>query len=71
MTWEIVVGIIALASFIITIGKIVSNNTKALTELQCTLGSLKETITKDEKELSNIDKKVNEHEVRIVQLEAK
>ena len=37
MTWEIIAAIIALAGFIISIGKIVSNNTKALTEVKCSI----------------------------------
>lgn len=65
MTWEIVLGIIALFSFALSIGKIVSNNTKALTQLQCTIDGLRDTIQKDEKQLDNINGKVIEHETRI------
>lgn len=65
MTWEIFVGITVLVAFVISIGKIISNNTRALTQLQCTIGSLKETITKDENELHNLSDKVVDHETRI------
>lgn len=65
MTWEIALGIASIVTFIISIGKIISNNTKALTQLQCTIDSLRDTIKKDEKQLDNISNQVIEHETRI------
>ena len=69
MTWEIFLGIAALVAFIISVGKIISNNTKALTQLQCTIDSLKETIKRDEKHLHSLSDKVVEHETRISLIE--
>ena len=40
MTWEIIAGLIAFVGFIISIGKIVSNNTQALTEVKCSIDDL-------------------------------
>ena len=43
MTWEIFLGIVALTGFVITIGKIVSANTKALTKLEDSILELNRT----------------------------
>lgn len=71
MTWEIFLGIITAASFIVTIGKVVSSNTAALTRLQGSIDKLEETINKQERDINEIDENVQEHEVRISILEAK
>ena len=71
MSWEIVVGIITLFGFIISIGKLISNNTKALTELQCSIDSLKKSLKRDEKNLKVVEEKVDNHEIRITKLEVK
>lgn len=69
MSWEIVAGIIALVGFVISIGKIIANNTKALTQLQCSLNALDKTLEKDESELEKVHNKVDDHEIRISKLE--
>ena len=71
MSWEIVVGIITLFGFVISIGKLISNNTKALTELQCSIDSLKKSLKRDENNLKVIEEKVDNHEIRITKLEVK
>lgn len=71
MSWEIVVGIITLFGFVISIGKLISNNTKALTELQCSIDSLKESLKRDENNLKVVEEKVDNHEIRITKLEVK
>ena len=40
MTWEIMTALIALGTFGIAIGKIVSNNTRVITELKCSIDAL-------------------------------
>ena len=50
MTWEIFLGIATLVSFIVTIGKIISNNTKAMVSLEMTCKQLGDK----EKEQGNI-----------------
>ena len=71
MSWEIVVGIITLFGFVISIGKLISNNTKALTELQCSIDSLKKYLKRDENNLKVVEEKVDNHEIRITKLEVK
>ena len=71
MSWEIVVGIITLFGSVISIGKLISNNTKALTELQCSIDSLKKSLKRDENNLKVIEEKVDNHEIRITKLEVK
>lgn len=71
MTWQIVVGIITLSGFVISICKIVSANTKALTKLEDSITRLDATLTVQGKDLAEIDKTVQNHETRITVLEQK
>lgn len=71
MTWEIVIGLIALVGFVVSIGKIVSNNTKALTEVKCSIDSLKEAFSEQKTKVDVIGDEVNDHELRITILEHK
>lgn len=71
MTWEIFLGIVALTGFIISIGKIVSANTKALTRLEDSINRLDKTLEKQGKNIDSLEQEVNEHETRISVLEHK
>ena len=71
MTWEIFLGIVALTGFVITIGKIVSANTKALTKLEDSILELNRTITEEKEDISDLDETVQNHETRIQLLEHK
>lgn len=71
MTWEIVVGLIALVGFIISIGKIVSNNTEALTEVKCSIDNLRDAFSEEKEKVEHIKDEVNNHETRISVLEHK
>lgn len=71
MTWEIFLGIVALTGFVITIGKIVSANTKALTKLEDSILELNRTIIEEKKDISDLDEAVQNHETRIQLLEHK
>lgn len=71
MTWEIFLGIVALTGFVITIGKIVSANTKALTKLEDSILEVNRTITEEKKDISDLDETVQNHETRIQLLEHK
>lgn len=71
MTWEIFLGIVALTGFIISIGKIVSANTKALTKLEDSINRLDKTLEKQGKNIDSLEQEVNEHETRISVLEHK
>lgn len=71
MTWEIFLGIVALTGFVITIGKIVSANTKALTKLEDSIVRLDETLKEEKKDINELDNTVQNHETRIQLLENK
>lgn len=71
MTWSVFLGIVALTGFIISIGKIVSANTKALTRLEDSINRLDKTLEKQGKNIDSLEQEVNEHETRISVLEHK
>ena len=66
-----ILGIVALTGFIISIGKIVSANTKALTRLEDSINRLDKTLEKQGKNIDSLEQEVNEHETRICVLEHK
>lgn len=71
MTWEIFLGIVALTGFVISIGRIVSMNTKAMQKLEDSIIRLDETIREEKKDISDLDEVVQNHETRITLLENK
>lgn len=71
MTWEIFLGIVALTGFVISIGRIVSMNTKAMQKLEDSIIRLDETIREEKKDISDLDETVQNHETRIQLLEHK
>ena len=71
MTWEIFLGIVALTGFVITIGKIVSANTKAMQKLEDSIVRLDETLREEKKDIDDLDETVQNHETRIQLLERK
>lgn len=71
MTWEIFLGIVALTGFVISIGRIVSMNTKAMQKLEDSIVRLDETIREEKKDISDLDEVVQNHETRITLLENK
>ena len=71
MTWEIFLGIVALTGFVISIGRIVSMNTKAMQKLEDSIIRLDETIREEKKDISDLDDVVQNHETRITLLEKK
>lgn len=71
MTWEIFLGIVALTGFVISIGRIVSMNTKAMQKLEDSIVRLDETIREEKKDIDDLDNTVQNHETRIQLLERK
>lgn len=71
MTWEIFLGIVALTGFVISIGRIVSMNTKAMQRLEDSIVRLDETIREEKRDISDLDDVVQNHETRITLLENK
>ena len=71
MTWEIFLGLVALTGFVISIGRIVSMNTKAMQKLEDSIVKLDETIREEKKDIDDLDETVQNHETRIQLLERK
>ena len=71
MTWDVFLGIVTLTGFVITIGKIVSANTKAMQKLEDSIVKLDETIREEKKDINELDDAVKDHETRISILEHK
>ena len=73
MTWEIAAGIIALASFVITISTYASKQSSILAELKATLDALNKTLEelKENNRASHKDiyNKLDDHDTRISKLE--
>ena len=71
MTWQIFLGLVALTGFVISIGRIVSMNTKAMQKLEDSIVRLDETIREEKKDINELDNTVQNHETRIQLLERK
>ena len=71
MTYEIFLGIVSLTGFVISIGRIVSMNTKAMQKLEDSIVRLDETIREEKKDINELDNTVQNHETRIQLLERK
>ena len=71
MTWDVFLGIVALTGFVISIGRIVSMNTKAMQKLEDSIVRLDETIREEKKDINELDNTVQNHETRIQILERK
>ena len=71
MTYEIFLGIVSLTGFVISIGRIVSMNTKAMQKLEDSILELNKTLTEEKKNVKDLDNVVQNHETRITLLENK
>jgi septal ring factor EnvC (AmiA/AmiB activator) len=71
MTWEIFLGIVALAGFLISIGGIIFKLSRVLTSLEATVKSLKEMLDDSKDDRQGMHKKLDNHETRLVKLETK
>lgn len=71
MTFEILSGLIVVVGFIITIGRIVSANTKALTKLEDSISRLDVTLSEQKHNIHDLDDTLHDHETRISILENK
>ena len=73
MTWEIVLGIIALVGFVGTIAAYVGKQTSVMTRLETTLQMLNATLGEfkedNKKTHKDIYKKLDDHDTRIIRLE--
>lgn len=71
MDWQTLSALIVLVGFIITIGKIVSANTKALTRLEDSINRLDKTLGEQRVNINELDDAVQNHETRLQLLEHK
>ena len=71
MTFEILSGLIVVVGFIITISRIVSANTKALTKLEDSISRLDVTLSEQKHNIHDLDDTIHDHETRIRILENK
>ena len=75
MTWEIALGIFALAGFVISIVTITGRLSGVLAEIKTTLSTLNETLTETKESNSashkDIYEKIGDHETRIAEIETK
>lgn len=71
MTFEILSGLIVVVGFIITISRIVSANTKALTKLEDSISRLDVTLSEQKHNIHDLDDTIHDHETRISILEHK
>jgi hypothetical protein len=75
MTWEIALGIFALAGFVISIVTIAGKQAGVLAKLEATLTALNETLEelKENNRASHKDiyEKIGDHETRVKEIETK
>lgn len=69
MPWEYIAALITLTTFIVAIGKIIANNSKAMTQLRDSLSGLNETLNNLKKEVEVNKADIKDHEHRITVLE--
>lgn len=71
MTWEIVVGIITLITVGISVGKLISNNTKTMTELRCSIDELNHSLKTLQSDLYELKAKIADFELRLTKIEVR
>lgn len=71
MTWEIALGIFALASFLIAFGGIIFKASKVMTSLEASVKALNEALKDSKTDRKDLHEKVDDHEKRIYTLEIK
>ncbi|MBQ7301775.1 MAG: hypothetical protein IJW77_18255 [Clostridia bacterium] len=54
MTWEILMGLLTLLSALAGLAKTITNNTRALTEIRCTVSALNDTVLQQRRDLGAI-----------------
>ena len=69
MTWEILMGLITLLSALAGLAKTITNNTRALTEIRCTVSALNDTVLRQRKDLSTIRTELQNLILRVHDLE--
>ena len=71
MSWEIVLGLITLASFLFAFGGIIFKASKVMTSLEVAVKALNESMKDSKSDRKGLHAKVDDHETRINILEIK
>lgn len=71
MTWEIFLGISALAAFVLLLVTPISKLTKAVTELACEIKTLNQNQSDTNKRVETHENQIGDHEKRLVRCEEK
>ena len=71
MTWDIALGIFALASFLIAFGGIIFKASKVMTSLEVAVKALNESMKDSKNDRKDLHDKVDDHETRVGILEVK
>lgn len=69
MTWEILMGLLTLLTALAGLAKTITNNTRALTEIRCTVSTLNETVLQQRADLSAIREEEQQLLLRVHDLE--
>lgn len=71
MTWEIVLGIIALAGFMLSVITPIIKLNANITKLGCSIDALYDAVRKSDKRIDSHSERLDDHEIRITVLETK
>ncbi len=69
MTWEILMGLLTLLSALAGLAKTITNNTRALTEIRCTVSALNDTVLQQRRDLGVIREELQNLVLRVHDLE--
>ena len=69
MTWEILMGLLTLLGALAGLAKTITNNTRALTEIRCTVSALNDTVLQQRKDLGVIREELQRLIMRVHDLE--
>ncbi len=69
MTWEILMGLLTLLTALAGLAKTITNNTRALTEIRCTVSALNDTVLQQRKDLGSIREELQRLALRVHDLE--
>lgn len=69
MTWEILMGLLTLLTALAGLAKTITNNTRALTEIRCTVSALNDTVLQQRRDLGAIRTQLQDLVLRVHDLE--
>lgn len=69
MTWEILMGLLTLLTALAGLAKTITNNTRALTEIRCTVSALNDTVLRQRRDLGVIREELQQLMMRVHDLE--